>query len=63
MHPRINAWCYVFDRINDTHGKHTEDSILIQTGRRLQENIRPTDYAARWGGEEFIVLIPETSLE
>lgn len=49
-----------FKPVNDSHGHDVGDGILAEMGRLLQDNIRRSDYAARWGGEEFIVLLPET---
>ncbi|MBN2895900.1 MAG: diguanylate cyclase [Campylobacterales bacterium] len=52
-----------FKRINDTFGHKTGDAVLIQTARVLQKNLRQGDACARWGGEEFAVLLPKTTLE
>ena len=46
-----------FKHYNDTHGHDEGDRILIQLASTLKENIRQTDLAARFGGEEFIVLM------
>lgn len=46
-----------FKSINDTHGHQAGDRVLIEVARRLSENVRGTDVLARWGGEEFIVLL------
>ena len=46
-----------FKDINDQHGHAIGDQILRMTARTLVENIRDTDIAGRWGGEEFIILL------
>ncbi len=52
-----------FKKINDKHGHLVGDKILIQLCEIVNKNIRESDYLIRWGGEEFIVLTPETNLE
>jgi diguanylate cyclase (GGDEF)-like protein len=52
-----------FKAINDTYGHKAGDLVLIQIGRLLKENFRRTDFIGRIGGEEFLVLMPDTRLE
>jgi diguanylate cyclase len=49
-----------FKRINDTHGHATGDEVLIHMVKVIKETLRKLDVIARFGGEEFIVLMPET---
>jgi diguanylate cyclase (GGDEF)-like protein len=49
-----------FKRINDTHGHIVGDEVLISVARTLREQIRTFDIPARFGGEEFMVILPET---
>ncbi len=51
-----------FKRINDRHGHGCGDDVLVETARVLGKSIRQQDLMARWGGEEFILLLPETGL-
>lgn len=51
-----------FKRINDEHGHLAGDELLRQFGEILGETIRETDLACRFGGEEFVVVMPETDL-
>lgn len=51
-----------FKRVNDTYGHLQGDSILRELGDRLQRLLRGSDVAVRYGGEEFVVLLPETTL-
>lgn len=51
-----------FKPINDAHGHDVGDQVLVCFARVLLENLRVTDLCVRWGGEEFIVLAPETPL-
>jgi diguanylate cyclase (GGDEF)-like protein len=51
-----------FKRINDVHGHACGDEVLIATASLLKNSIRDQDVIARWGGEEFILLLPETDL-
>ncbi|MFO7542238.1 MAG: diguanylate cyclase [Thiobacillus sp.] len=51
-----------FKQINDTHGHEHGDDVLVAIADVLSRAIRQGDVLARWGGEEFIVFMPETSL-
>ena len=52
-----------FKRINDTWGHTAGDEVLADMGRMIRQWSRQTDVACRYGGEEFGVILPETSLE
>jgi len=51
-----------FKKINDSHGHAMGDEVLAQLGELLCQQMRPTDTAARIGGEEFVVLMPHTKV-
>ncbi|EAR09037.1 GGDEF domain-containing protein [Reinekea blandensis] len=50
-----------FKEINDHYGHDTGDTVLIQVSQLLQDSVRQQDSIARWGGEEFLFLLPETN--
>ncbi|MDA3945578.1 MAG: diguanylate cyclase [Helicobacteraceae bacterium] len=52
-----------FKHINDTYGHLTGDAVLQKIAALLKNGIRKTDKVGRWGGEEFLILCPETTLE
>ena len=49
-----------FKAVNDTHGHDIGDAVLREFADRLRRNIRGVDLACRFGGEEFVVLMPDT---
>jgi diguanylate cyclase (GGDEF)-like protein len=51
-----------FKKINDTYGHLAGDEILSFLGALLKEKLRPTDRAFRFGGEEFVVVLPESEM-
>ncbi|SDU19695.1 PleD family two-component system response regulator [Stappia sp. ES.058] len=51
-----------FKSINDTHGHDAGDAVLKEVAGRLRANVRGLDMACRLGGEEFVILMPETTL-
>lgn len=51
-----------FKKINDTYGHDYGDYILEEVSSMLKANTRHTDSVGRWGGEEFLIILPETDL-
>lgn len=51
-----------FKAINDSHGHFAGDQVLIAMSRATENLLRNTDILGRWGGEEFVILMPETPL-
>ncbi len=53
----------LFKQVNDTHGHQVGDDTIVLVGRTLTGHSRKVDTIARWGGEEFLILLPETATE
>lgn len=51
-----------FKKVNDTYGHPAGDAVLQEFGRRLGSQVRAGDVAGRWGGEEFLVVLPGADL-
>jgi diguanylate cyclase len=51
-----------FKKVNDTYGHQTGDSILAMVAGKCREIIRSNDFVGRYGGEEFVVILPSSSL-
>jgi len=52
-----------FKKFNDTYGHLIGDEVLTLLAQNISENIRKKDFFARWGGEEFVILLSNTTLE
>jgi diguanylate cyclase (GGDEF)-like protein len=52
-----------FKQINDNYGHAAGDQFLVAVTQIFQSNLRKEDCCARWGGEEFLILLPETETE
>lgn len=52
-----------FKKINDTYGHNVGDSVIVQISQTLVENLRNIDIICRWGGEEFVILLPTADID
>ena len=52
-----------FKEVNDRFGHNVGDAVLSATGRIMLQTLRASDVRSRWGGEEFLIVLPETPLE
>jgi diguanylate cyclase (GGDEF)-like protein len=52
-----------FKALNDRHGHQAGDEVLESVGAKLRRGVRASDFAGRWGGEEFVILLPDTDHE
>ena len=52
-----------FKRVNDTLGHTAGDQVLVEVARRLEQSKRTEDFLGRWGGEEFLLLLPFTGVD
>lgn len=51
-----------FKQVNDIHGHQAGDTVLTEIAKLLQANTRETDILGRWGGEEFMIICPQTDI-
>jgi diguanylate cyclase (GGDEF)-like protein len=51
-----------FKLVNDVHGHQRGDAVLVEVARRVRSVIREVDILARYGGEEMLMILPETDL-
>jgi diguanylate cyclase (GGDEF)-like protein/PAS domain S-box-containing protein len=52
-----------FKKVNDTYGHQAGDDVLVKVSRIARETLREEDFFARWGGEEFMLLLKNTKVE
>ncbi|CAB9493709.1 ligand-binding sensor domain-containing diguanylate cyclase [Alteromonas macleodii] len=52
-----------FKKINDAYGHHVGDAVLVKIANTLENNLRESDVIARWGGEEFLILLPSLNIQ
>lgn len=52
-----------FKNINDEHGHDFGDQVLVEFAGVIRQNVRKVDIVGRWGGEEFMMILPETDME
>ncbi len=52
-----------FKRVNDSYGHNVGDVVLTRMANILRENVRSTDTVGRWGGEEFLLILPHTTID
>jgi len=52
-----------FKHINDTYGHLCGDEVLIEAGVVMKNYLRKMDFVGRWGGEEFLIILPDTNLD
>lgn len=54
--------CDHFKTVNDTHGHQVGDLVLGELAQLLRESVRASDIVGRWGGEEFLLVLPDTGI-
>lgn len=52
-----------FKSVNDVFGHKAGDAVLVQIAKLIKKNLREVDTVARWGGEEFVVILPQTDAD
>lgn len=52
-----------FKRVNDTHGHDVGDQVLQVVARQIKASVRASDFVARFGGEEFLIILPDTDAQ
>ncbi|MBX4206459.1 diguanylate cyclase response regulator [Candidatus Parcubacteria bacterium] len=66
-HPSAFSLLFVdidkFKSVNDTYGYAVGSKVIAAVGKNLSRHVRPTDRLCRWGGDEFLILLPDTKLE
>ncbi len=53
--------CDYFKKVNDEYGHLVGDHVIAEIAQLIRANIRSSDHLARWGGEEFVILLPSSS--
>jgi diguanylate cyclase (GGDEF)-like protein len=52
-----------FKRVNDTYGHTAGDQVLLTVAKTCRQALRATDIVGRWGGEEYVIILPEADME
>jgi len=52
-----------FKKVNDEYGHSAGDKVLTYIAKTIEECIRSSDYLIRWGGEEFVIILPDCNIE